>query len=58
MEVSGKRYAPAALLPWETISGFHRTGGWVSPKAGLDIVEKRKISTPRFSSPKISLYTD
>jgi len=39
--VSGKQYALAALYPRER-PGTHFTGGWVSPRAGLD---GRKISS-------------
>jgi hypothetical protein len=30
----------------ETALGIHFIGGWVGPIAGLDIMEKRKISCP------------
>ena len=35
----GQRHAPAALYPWEK-PGIHCTGGWVGPKAGLDMCGK------------------
>jgi len=40
--VSGQQHAPAALYPRER-PGTHGTGGWVSPRAGLD---GWKISSP------------
>ena len=40
--VSGQQHAPAALYPRER-PGTHYTGGWVSPRIGLD---GRKISSP------------
>ena len=39
--VSGQQHAPAAFYPRER-TGTHFTGGWVSPRAGLD---GRKISS-------------
>jgi hypothetical protein len=50
MDVSGRFHAPAALPP----------GGWVGPRAGLDVVVKGEIpcpswnSNPRSSSPQPS----
>jgi hypothetical protein len=35
---------PGRFTSWERAPGTHWTGGWVGPRAGLDIVEKRKIS--------------
>jgi len=57
--VSGQQHAPAALYPRER-PGTLFTGGWVSPRAGLD---ERKISSPPGfdsgpSSPSHSRYTD
>jgi hypothetical protein len=46
MEVSGHFHAPATLTLRERIPGAHWMRGWVGHKAGLDIVEKRKISWP------------
>jgi len=40
--VSGQQHAPAALYPRER-PGTDCTGGWVGPRAGLDM---RKISSP------------
>jgi hypothetical protein len=37
--------APADLPPIEPPS-THWTGGWVSPKAGLDTAKNRKVSCP------------
>jgi hypothetical protein len=42
MEVNGQLHATAALPPRKS-PGTHWIGGWVSPRAGLDTVEKRKI---------------
>jgi len=41
-EVSGQQHAPAALYSLER-RGTHFTGGWLGPRAGLDV---RKISSP------------
>jgi hypothetical protein len=46
MEVSGQIYTPAALTPEKKASGIHGIGDWVSPRAGLDAIEKGKISYP------------
>jgi hypothetical protein len=47
MEVSGQLQVPAEGTP-----GAHWIGGWVSPRAGLDTVSKRKIPSPcRISNP-------
>jgi hypothetical protein len=44
MEVSGQLHAPAALPSRERAPGIHRIGGWVGPRAVLNIaVVKRKI---------------
>jgi hypothetical protein len=43
MEVSGQLNAPAALSPGKEP---HWIRGWVSPKASLDTVMKRKILSP------------
>jgi hypothetical protein len=36
-------YTPRPLYPEEILPGTHWIGGWVGPRAGLDVVEKRKI---------------
>jgi hypothetical protein len=41
MEVSGQLHAPAVLLPGK--EGTYLIGGFVSPRAVLDAVMKRKI---------------
>jgi hypothetical protein len=41
--------------PWETAPGTHWTGGCVGPRAGVDTVEKRKISCPYQESNSVSL---
>jgi hypothetical protein len=41
MEVSSQHYALATLLQ-ENKCSTHRTEGWVGPRAGLDILRKRK----------------
>jgi hypothetical protein len=42
------------FTPKETASATHWMGGWVSPRAGLDAVVKRKIPSPyRDSNPPI-----
>ena len=45
MEVSGQYHTPAALPPGEDF-GIHWIGGWVGPKVGLDILEKKKSPEP------------
>ena len=44
MEVSGQLYALATLPPWQNL-GTHWIGGWVGPRASLDVLEKIKISS-------------
>jgi hypothetical protein len=36
---------PGRFTPGERATGIHSIGGWVSPRASLDDVEKRKIQT-------------
>jgi hypothetical protein len=36
---------PGRYTPKERAPGTHWVGGWVGPRAGLDIVEKRKFLT-------------
>jgi hypothetical protein len=43
MEVSGQRYAPAALYPGKRTPGTHCTGGWVGLRAGLDTEATGKV---------------
>jgi len=43
--VSGQLYAPVTLSS-EMKPGAHNMWGWVGPGAGLDVVDKRKISRP------------
>jgi hypothetical protein len=44
MEFSGQLDASAVFTSGETAHGTHWIGGWVGPRAGLDIMEKGKIS--------------
>jgi hypothetical protein len=46
MEVSGQLHAPDALPPEKEPPGTHWIGDWVGPRAGLDVVSKRKIPSP------------
>jgi hypothetical protein len=39
MKVSGHLHAPAALLLGKQPPGMHYMGGWVGPRAGLDVME-------------------
>jgi hypothetical protein len=51
---------PRPLYPRE-ISGTHCTGGWVGPRAGLDVCEKSRPLPgfdPRTVQPIPSRYTD
>lgn len=43
MNLIGELHAPTALPPGK-IPGTHSVGSWVSPRAGLDVSEKRHIS--------------
>jgi hypothetical protein len=45
MEVNGQLHGPE-LNSGETAPSTHCTGGWMGPKAILDAVENRKISSP------------
>jgi hypothetical protein len=46
MEVSGQLHAPSVLPPAKIAAGILSMGGWVGSTAGLNAVEKRKISCP------------
>jgi hypothetical protein len=46
MWVSDQGHVPAALCPGERTPGTHCTGGWVGPRAGLNIEARGKISYP------------
>jgi hypothetical protein len=49
-EWSGSR--PGLFTPRERTPGIHWIGGWVGPRAGLDVIVKRKICSPcRDSNP-------
>jgi hypothetical protein len=43
MGVSGQHHAPAVLYPRGKEPRYHCTGGWVGPRASLDIEARRKI---------------
>jgi len=58
--VSGQQHSPAALYPRER-PDTHFTGGWVGPRAGLDMCGKSRPPTgfdPRTAQPVASRYTD
>jgi hypothetical protein len=42
----GDRRRPSAALPRERAPGTQWIGGWVGLRAGLDALEKRKMSYP------------
>jgi hypothetical protein len=42
MEVGGQLRALATLPSKEKTPGTHYTGGWVGPRTGLDVTEKKK----------------
>jgi hypothetical protein len=49
-------FTPQPLYPWEIVASTHCIGGWVGPRTGLDVVEKRNILPlpgiqPRLSTP-------
>jgi hypothetical protein len=51
---------PRPLYLWERL-GTHCTGGWVGPRAGLDVCEKSRPPPgfdPRTVQPVASRYTD
>jgi hypothetical protein len=43
MEANGKLYAPAVLTLRERNKGTIRIKGWLDPRVGLDVLEKRKV---------------
>jgi hypothetical protein len=47
---------PWPLYPWER-PGTHCTGGWVGPRASLDVCEKSRFD-PRTVQPIATCYTD
>jgi hypothetical protein len=57
---------PGRFTPRERAAGTNWIGGWVGPRAILDVVMKRKISSPRWESnsrtpivqPVAQRYTD
>jgi hypothetical protein len=51
MEVSGQLHAPASLPTGKEHPGILWIGGWVGPRAGLDAVAKRSLSSCREPSP-------
>ena len=60
MGVGGQRYAPAALPPAKR-PGTHCAGGWVGPRAGLNVCGKSRPPPgfdPRTVQPVSSRYTD
>jgi hypothetical protein len=60
MDMSGQLHTFAALPPGKD-SGTHRVGGWIGPRADVDVFERRKylcrvgIQTPDL--PACSLVT-
>jgi hypothetical protein len=50
VEVTGQLHAPTALPPRERAPGTHWIGGSVGPRAGLDVVVKRKTPSRRRKS--------
>jgi hypothetical protein len=48
--MNGQLHTPAWFTPGERSLGTHLVESWVSPRTGLDAVEKRKISSPRQES--------
>jgi len=43
MEVSGQIHRPATFTPRERAPNSHFIGGWVAPRASMDVVVRRKI---------------
>jgi hypothetical protein len=50
MEVSGQVHFPSRFTAKERAPDTHWIGGWVGPRAVLDVVVKRKIPSPRRES--------
>jgi hypothetical protein len=50
MDVSGQLHATAVLSLGERAPGIHWIEGRVDPRAGLDILEKKKLSLPGFET--------
>jgi hypothetical protein len=46
---------PRPLYPWE-IPGTHCTGGWVGPRAGLDVCEKSRPHQDSIPGPSRQLH--
>jgi hypothetical protein len=49
LAVDGGEWSPSCpghFIPWERAPGTHQIGGWVGPRAILDVVVKRKIPSP------------
>jgi len=46
MEVSGQLHALSAFIPVEISASSHLIESWMIPRAGLNILEKKKISFP------------
>jgi len=57
--VSGQQYALVVFYSWET-PGTHCTGGWVSPRAGLDRCGKFAPPgfDPRTVQPVVAIPTE
>jgi hypothetical protein len=51
MHVTGQLHASDRFTPGEIAPGTHWIGGCVSPRAGLDALEKRKTLQRRESNP-------
>jgi hypothetical protein len=43
MEVNDQRHALRCFTPGEIATGTHLIGGWVDTRAGLEVVQKRKV---------------
>jgi hypothetical protein len=46
MEVNGQLHPPAVLTSGERAPSSHSVEGWAGPRAGLNIMEKRRIYCP------------
>jgi len=46
MEVNGQPWCPACYIPRKKkASGMHQIGGWVDPRADVDVQENTKMSS-------------
>jgi hypothetical protein len=57
MEVSDQFHTPAVLTPEKLHPGAHWIGGWVGPRAGLDVTEMENKDIAKVQNNLIRLVT-